>query len=133
MIRNGTWGLVLVFLSLLVFLHWRVAFWVMMGLVLAITGSLVCMKLLGQTLNLIRERGVGQRQRRPVAPMDRHPVADPGGLGPGARLGDEGLVDVQAPWTWPAGPTQPAISTTVWPGPQPNSATSWPGPMSAAS
>ena len=51
--RNGAWGLLLVFLSLLVFLHWRVAFWVMMGLILSILGSLICMKLLGQTLNLI--------------------------------------------------------------------------------
>ncbi len=51
--RNGMWGLVLVFLSLLMFLHWRVAFWVMMGLVLAITGSLICMRLLGLSLNLI--------------------------------------------------------------------------------
>ena len=51
--RNGRWGLLLVFLSLLVFLHWRVAFWVMMGLVLAITGTLICMRLIGQTLNLM--------------------------------------------------------------------------------
>ena len=55
--RNGLWGLLLVFLSLLVFLHWRVAFWVMMGLVLAITGSLICMKLLGLTLNLMTMGG----------------------------------------------------------------------------
>ena len=56
--RNGFWGLILVFLSLLVFLHWRVAFWVMMGLILAITGSLICMQLLGQTLNLITMFGL---------------------------------------------------------------------------
>ncbi len=58
LIRNGAWGLVLVFLSLLVFLHWRVAFWVMMGLILAIAGSLIAMKLLGQTLNLITMFGL---------------------------------------------------------------------------
>lgn len=55
--RNGRWGLMLVFLSLLVFLHWRVAFWVMMGLVLAIAGSLVCMRLVGITLNLMTMGG----------------------------------------------------------------------------
>ncbi len=55
--RNGRWGLLLVFLSLLVFLHWRVAFWVMMGLVLAITGALICMKMMGLTLNLMTMSG----------------------------------------------------------------------------
>jgi len=56
--RNGFWGLILVLLSLLTFLHWRVAFWVMMGLLLAIAGSIVCMKLMGQTLNLITMLGL---------------------------------------------------------------------------
>ncbi len=56
--RNGTWGLMLVALSLLVFLHWRVAFWVMMGLLLAILGTLVVMTFLGQTLNLITMFGL---------------------------------------------------------------------------
>jgi len=56
--RNGTFGLVLVFGSLLLFLHWRVALWVMMGLVLAITGALICMKILGLTLNLISAFGL---------------------------------------------------------------------------
>ena len=56
--RNGSWGLVFVFLSLLFFLHWRVAFWVIMGLVLAICGSLICMHFLGQTLNLITMFGL---------------------------------------------------------------------------
>ncbi len=56
--RNGTWGLLFVFVSLLVFLHWRVALWVMMGLVLAVTGALVCMNLLGLTLNLITAFGL---------------------------------------------------------------------------
>jgi len=56
--RNGMWGLILVTLSLLVFLHWRVALWVMMGLVLAVAGSLLAMKLLGQTLNLMTMFGL---------------------------------------------------------------------------
>lgn len=56
--RNGVWGLMLVFVSLLMFLNWRLAFWVMMGLVLAITGALVSMKLLGQTLNLMTMFGL---------------------------------------------------------------------------
>ena len=56
--RNGLAGLGLVFLALLLLLHWRVAFWVMAGLVLAIAGSVICMKLLGQTLNLISMFGL---------------------------------------------------------------------------
>ncbi|UCF33958.1 MAG: efflux RND transporter permease subunit, partial [Phycisphaerales bacterium] len=56
--RNGFYGLMLVFLSLLFFLHWRVAFWVMMGLTLAICGSLMCMAALGQSLNLISMFGL---------------------------------------------------------------------------
>ncbi len=56
--RNGGWGLLLVLLSLLVFLHWRVAFWVMMGLLLAIAGSLIFMEVLGLTLNLITMFGL---------------------------------------------------------------------------
>lgn len=56
--RNGSWGLLLVFLSLLTFLNWRVAFWVMMGLVLAILGTLVVMKIIGLTLNLISMFGL---------------------------------------------------------------------------
>ena len=45
--RNGLWGLIFVFLSLLFFLNWRVAFWVMAGLLLAILGTLIVMKALG--------------------------------------------------------------------------------------
>lgn len=56
--RNGLWGLLFVFLSLLVALNWRVAFWVMMGLVLAIAGGLVLMNILGATLNLISMFGL---------------------------------------------------------------------------
>lgn len=56
--RNGAWGLVLVTLSLLFFLHWRVAFWVMMGLLLALMGSLIAMRVFGQTLNMITMFGL---------------------------------------------------------------------------
>ncbi|UCE60422.1 MAG: efflux RND transporter permease subunit, partial [Phycisphaerales bacterium] len=56
--RNGFWGLLLVLMSLLVFLHWRVAFWVMMGLILAVGGALICMKVMGITLNLITMLGL---------------------------------------------------------------------------
>ena len=56
--RNGTWGLGLVFCSLLLFLNWRVAFWVMVGLLLAILGTLICMQFLGLTLNLISMFGM---------------------------------------------------------------------------
>lgn len=56
--RNGFAGLILVGLSLLLLLHWRVAFWVMSGLVLAIAGSLIAMSLTGQTLNLMTMFGL---------------------------------------------------------------------------
>ena len=56
--RNGTWGLALVFITLLLFLNWRVAFWVMMGLVLSILGTLVAMKCIGISLNLITMFGM---------------------------------------------------------------------------
>ncbi len=51
--RNGIWGLALVFLSLLLFLNARVAFWVMMGLVFSVAGTFVLMRIVGTTLNLI--------------------------------------------------------------------------------
>ncbi|UCG34386.1 MAG: efflux RND transporter permease subunit [Phycisphaerales bacterium] len=56
--RNGRWGLILVFCSLLLFLNWRVALWVMIGLLLAILGTLIVMKVLGLTLNLISMFGM---------------------------------------------------------------------------
>ncbi len=56
--RNGLWGMVFVFLSLLFFLNWRVAFWVMIGLLLAILGTLVVMQAAGVTLNLISMFGL---------------------------------------------------------------------------
>ncbi len=56
--RNGLWGLVLVFCSLLFFLNWRVAFWVMMGVVLSIAGAIMVMHMIGETLNLISMFGL---------------------------------------------------------------------------
>lgn len=58
LMRNGFWGLVFVFLSLLIFLNWRVAFWVMLGLLLAILGTLAAMSVAGITLNLISMFGL---------------------------------------------------------------------------
>ncbi len=56
--RNGFWGLIFVFLSLLVFLNWRVALWVMVGLLLSIAGTIIMMKMMGQSLNLISMFGL---------------------------------------------------------------------------
>ena len=56
--RNGLWGVVFVFGSLLFFLNWRVAFWVMAGLLLAIAGTLTAMSMAGVTLNLISMFGL---------------------------------------------------------------------------
>ena len=56
--RNGLWGLGFVFASLLVFLNWRVAFWVMVGLLLSVLGTLMAMKATGQTLNMIAMFGL---------------------------------------------------------------------------
>ncbi len=56
--RNGLWGLTLVFVSLLLFLNWRIAFWVMMGLVISICGAIMLMSAAGATLNLISMFGL---------------------------------------------------------------------------
>ncbi len=56
--RNGFWGLIFVFLSLLFFLNWRVAFWVMAGLLLALFGTLIVMKTFGVSLNLMSMFGL---------------------------------------------------------------------------
>jgi HAE1 family hydrophobic/amphiphilic exporter-1 len=56
--RSGSWGLLLVFLTLLLTLNWRVAFWVMMGLVLSVMGGLLLMDMFGATLNLISMFGL---------------------------------------------------------------------------
>ena len=56
--RNGAWGLLFVFASLLLFLNWRVALWVMAGLVLSVAGAIVMMHFVGATLNLISMFGL---------------------------------------------------------------------------
>ena len=56
--RNGFYGLILVFFSLLIFLDLRVAFWVMAGLLVSIAGALMLMAAVGATLNLISMFGL---------------------------------------------------------------------------
>lgn len=56
--RNALQGAVLVFFTLLAFLNWRAAFWVMTGLVTALCGTLVMMTLTGITLNLLSMFGL---------------------------------------------------------------------------
>ena len=51
--RNGRTGLVLVLLSLLMFLNWRVAFWASVGLLVSILGTFIVMWALGITLNML--------------------------------------------------------------------------------
>ncbi len=58
LMRNAMAGAVLVFGVLLVFLNWRAAFWVGMGLVTAIAGTLVLMWFLDITLNLLTTFGL---------------------------------------------------------------------------
>ena len=56
--RNAKWGALLVFLSLLLFLNLRVALWVMLGLILAVMGTLAFMAAIGVTLNLLTMFGL---------------------------------------------------------------------------
>jgi multidrug efflux pump subunit AcrB len=56
--RNALQGAGLVFITLLLFLNLRVAFWVMVGLVTAISGTLLLMQLFGVTLNLLTMFGL---------------------------------------------------------------------------
>lgn len=56
--RNGIWGIFFVYLSLLIFMHWRVAFWVMMGVVFAVCGTAIVMQAMGISLNLITMFGL---------------------------------------------------------------------------
>ncbi|MFQ5501588.1 MAG: efflux RND transporter permease subunit, partial [Phycisphaerae bacterium] len=56
--RNGMWGLLFVFVSLLLFLNWRVAFWVMSGLLISVLGTLAVMQIVGFTLNLLSMFGL---------------------------------------------------------------------------
>ena len=56
--RNAAQGAVLVFFVLFLFLNWRVSFWVLMGMVTALMGTLILMRLTGITLNLLTMFGL---------------------------------------------------------------------------
>jgi multidrug efflux pump subunit AcrB len=56
--RNAAYGAMLVFATLLVFLNWRVAFWVGIGLVTALAGTLVLMRVTDISLNLLTMFGL---------------------------------------------------------------------------
>ena len=58
LLRNARWGAMLVFGTLLLFLNWRVAMWVGAGLVIALSGTLILMTVLGITLNLLTMFGL---------------------------------------------------------------------------
>ena len=55
---NAFYGAILVFLTLLLFLNWRVAFWVGVGLTTVFAGTLVFMEMAGITLNLLTMFGL---------------------------------------------------------------------------
>ena len=56
--RNALWGGLLVFLTLVLLLNWRVSLWVAAGLVVSLLGTLAAMSLLGVTLNLLTMFGL---------------------------------------------------------------------------
>ncbi|MEM1108178.1 MAG: efflux RND transporter permease subunit [Planctomycetota bacterium] len=56
--RNAGFGALLVFATLLLFLNWRVALWVGVGLLTAILGTLVLMSIIDVTLNLLTMFGL---------------------------------------------------------------------------
>jgi len=58
LLRNAQSGALLVFLVLLLFLNWRAAFWVGVGLTIAISGTVVLMTMTGVTLNLLTMFGL---------------------------------------------------------------------------
>lgn len=58
LVRNARYGAILVFITLLLFLNWRVAFWVGVGLLTALMGTLVLMAVAGVTLNLLTMFGL---------------------------------------------------------------------------
>ncbi len=53
MLRNGRNGLLLVLLSLILFLNWRVAFWAAVGLPVSFLGTFIVMWAFGATINLL--------------------------------------------------------------------------------
>lgn len=56
--RNAFQGGILVLLTLILLLNWRVAFWVATGLIVALLGTLVMMRLTGISLNLLTMFGL---------------------------------------------------------------------------
>ncbi len=56
--RNALWGGLLVFTTLFLLLNWRTSFWVAMGLVISVAGTLAAMRFLGVTLNLLTMFGL---------------------------------------------------------------------------
>ncbi|WP_339743530.1 efflux RND transporter permease subunit [uncultured Rubinisphaera sp.] len=58
MTRNGMSGLVLVLISLILFLNWRVAFWAGMGLPISFMGTFLVMWLFGVSINLLSMFGL---------------------------------------------------------------------------
>ena len=58
MTRNGRAGLLLVLVSLMLFLNWRVAFWVAAGLLMSFLGTFVVMWAIGETINLLSMFGL---------------------------------------------------------------------------
>lgn len=56
--RNAIYGAMLVFLTLLIFLNWRAAMWVGVGLSTAICGTLILMSAMDVTLNLLTMFGL---------------------------------------------------------------------------
>lgn len=58
LIRNAGAGAILVFATLLIFLNWRTAFWVGVGLTTALAGTLMFMKSVDVTLNLLTMFGL---------------------------------------------------------------------------
>ncbi len=58
LLRNARWGGLLVIGTLLLFLNWRTAWWVAVGLVTALSGTLLFMYVLGITLNLLTMFGL---------------------------------------------------------------------------
>ena len=58
MARNGKTGLVLVLISLVLFLNWRVAFWAAIGLPVSFLGTFIVMWIFGISINLLSVFGL---------------------------------------------------------------------------
>ena len=58
LLRNGKFGLLLVFLSLWLFLNTRLSFWVTMGIPISVAGAIFVMNMCGQSLNMLSMFGL---------------------------------------------------------------------------